>query len=258
MRNAWEDIAGDQGSQFLLIADHASNRVPAGIDLGIAPSLLTQHIALDLGVAPLGRALCAALDCPGILGNVSRLVVDLNREEDANNLIPLHSDGHAVPGNALDGATRQARIDTYWRPYHDRVAAQIAAQKPSLLISLHSFTPKLETQPTVERPWEVGILYNTDTRAARIAIPLLETANVIVGDQLPYSGKMLNATMNRHGEANGIAYLGLEMRQNLISDDAGIARWAAILAPVIKRCILADWSNALHPSTLAARSLRDG
>jgi predicted N-formylglutamate amidohydrolase len=240
MRNAWEDIAGDQDSQFLLIADHASNRVPSGIDLGIAPSLLTQHIAVDLGVAPLGRALCAALNCPGILGNVSRLIVDLNREESADHLIPRHSDGHAIPGNAIDAEARQARIDTYWRPYHDRVAAQIAAQMPKLLISLHSFTPKLAAQPEVARPWEVGVLYNEDSRGARRAIPLLETENVIVGDQLPYSGKVLNATMNRHGEENGIAYLGLEMRQNLISDDAGIAHWAALLAPVIKRCVFED------------------
>jgi predicted N-formylglutamate amidohydrolase len=54
-----------------------------------------------------------------------------------------------------------------------------------------------------------------------------------VGDQEPYSGKLLNATMNRHGEANGIAYLGLEMRQDLIGDPQGVARWCAVLVPVI-------------------------
>ena len=39
--------------------------------------------------------------------------------------------------------------------------------------------------------------------------------------------------MNRHGEANGIAYLGIEMRQDLIGDAKGVAHWCAILAPVI-------------------------
>ncbi len=39
--------------------------------------------------------------------------------------------------------------------------------------------------------------------------------------------------MNRHGEANGIPYLGIEVRQDLIRDAAGVAEWAAILAPVI-------------------------
>ncbi len=230
---AWEEIAGPVDSPFLLIADHASNRVPDDIDLGIAPGLLSQHIAIDIGVAALGRALCAALHCPGILGHVSRLVVDLNREEDAPHIIPTASDGHSIPGNSISEEARRARIARYWRPYHDRVAQQITAQRPRLLISLHSFTPQLETRPEEARPWEVGVLYNEDDRAARQAIPALAAAGVIVGDQEPYSGKLLNATMNRHGEANGIAYLGLEMRQDLIGDPQGVARWCAVLVPVI-------------------------
>lgn len=233
MNKPWEDISGASDSPFLLIGDHASNRVPAGVDLGIDAWLLSEHIAIDIGVAELGRALCAALACPGILGNVSRLVVDLNREEDAPHIIPIASDGHAIPGNAISHEARLARIEHHWRPYHARIAAQITAQKPSLLISLHSFTPQLETRPEEARPWEVGILYNRDDRAARQAIPALEAAGVIVGDQLPYSGKLLNATMNHHGEGNGIAYLGIEMRQDLIGDAAGVARWCAVLAPVI-------------------------
>ena len=199
--------------------------------------LLTLHIALDIGVDALGRALCAQLDCPGILGGISRLVIDFNREENAPHIIPTASDGHVIPGNAINHDARAERIDQYWRPYHRRIMDQIAAQQPRLLISLHSFTPQLETQPDVQRPWEIGILYNQDDRAARIAIPSLEAAGVFVGDQLPYSGKLLNATMNLHGEANGIAYLGIEMRQDLIADAQGVARWARILQPVISSCI---------------------
>ena len=39
--------------------------------------------------------------------------------------------------------------------------------------------------------------------------------------------------MNSHGEANGLTYLGLEVRQDLIGDATGVAHWAARLAPVI-------------------------
>ncbi len=230
---AWMDIRGAADSPFLLIADHASNRVPTDIDLGIDPELLNDHIAIDIGVAALSWELCTALTCPGILGNVSRLVVDLNREEDAPHIIPTSSDGHSIPGNTLSDDARAARIARYWTPYHDRVTAQIARQKPRLLISLHSFTPQLATKPEEARPWQMGILYNEDDRAARQAIPALEARGVLVGDQLPYSGKLLNATMNRHGEANGIAYLGIEMRQDLIGDTTGVAHWCAVLAPII-------------------------
>jgi predicted N-formylglutamate amidohydrolase len=160
-------------------------------------------------------------------------VVDLNREEDAPHIIPLMSDGHSIPGNAISPEDRQARIDRYWRPYHQHIAREITAQRPRLLISLHSFTPQLQTKPDEARPWEIGILYNEDDRAARQAIPALEAQGICVGDQLPYSGKLLNATMNRHGEANGIAYLGLEMRQDQIMTTQGVTRWAGILAPVI-------------------------
>jgi predicted N-formylglutamate amidohydrolase len=63
---------------------------------------------------------------------------------------------------------------------------------------------------------------------------MLADAGAIVGDQLPYSGKLLNATMNLHAEANAIAYVGIEMRQDLIADDAGVGLWADRLAFVIE------------------------
>jgi predicted N-formylglutamate amidohydrolase len=234
MAEAWNFITGDPGVGVLIIADHASAQVPDDIDLGIDPALLETHIAVDLGVADLTAALCARLACPAILGGVSRLVIDLNREEQAAGLIPTQSDGVIISGNI--GVDARTRIVRFWQPYHSEVARIIAAQQPRLLVSLHSFTPQLATRPEESRPWEVGILYNQDDRAARIAIPMLEGAGVNVGDQLPYSGKDLNATMNAHGEANGIAYLGVEMRQELIGDAEGVARWADTLLPVILTC----------------------
>lgn len=236
MSKAWTSIAGDESKKILIIADHASNHVPSDIDLGIAPELLEAHIALDIGVAELAAALCRRLGVPAILGGISRLVVDLNREADAPHIIPTASDGHVLPGNALSHAERLIRIERFWKPYHEEIARVIRCTHPRLLVSLHSFTPRLATQPDEARPWEVGILYNQDDRAARIAIPALEAAGVLVGDQLPYSGKLLNATMNLHGEDNGIAYLGIEMRQDLIRDMGGIARWLDVIAPVVQSC----------------------
>jgi predicted N-formylglutamate amidohydrolase len=230
------ELPGSAATGLLLIADHASNRVPGDIALGVAEDRMREHVAIDIGVDPLGRALCAELGCPGVLAAVSRLVIDLNREEDAPGLIPASSDGSVVPGNAgLDEAGRQARITRFWRPYHDRIAARIDRDRPRLLVSLHSFTPRLASAPNEARPWQIGVLYNQDERAARIAIPLLEAAGIVTGDNLPYSGKVLNATMNRHGEANDIPYLGLEVRQDLIGDAAGVAHWCGMLAPVIRQ-----------------------
>ena len=233
MSEAWIDIAGAPGTDMLLIADHASNRLPSGLDLGVPAALLDQHVAIDIGVAPLAHALSASIGCAGVLGGVSRLLIDLNREEDSAGLIPASSDGHIIPGNVgLSQGEREARI-ALWRTYHHHIADLISAMAPKLLISLHSFTPSLATCDK-PRPWQIGILYNQDDRAARLALPLLAQAGIVAGDNLPYSGKMLNATMNRHGEANGIAYLGIEVRQDLIADDEGVALWCDRLAPIIR------------------------
>ena len=78
------------------------------------------------------------------------------------------------------------------------------------------------------------MLWNNDDRAAHIALPLLRAAGIVAGDNEPYSGKLLNATMNRHAEGSGTPYLGLEVRQDLIDDEKGVTRWAAILAPIIR------------------------
>jgi predicted N-formylglutamate amidohydrolase len=223
----WRLIEGT--GDVLVIVDHASNHVPNGIALGIDPPLLETHIAWDIGAA----ALAEALGFSAFLATLSRLVIDLNREKDAAGLIPVSSDGVPIPGNPGD---RQARVEDYWRPYHEKLAHLIKAMRPKLLVSLHSFTPSLSSKPDEQRPWEVGILYNDDDRAARIAIPLLQDVGFNVGDQLPYSGKDLNATMNRHGEGTGTPYLGIEVRQDLIGDAAGVARMARILLPVIEKC----------------------
>lgn len=230
----WRDIDGDRASGLMLVADHASNRVPDDIDLGIAPELLDRHIAVDIGIAALAPRVCALLGCPGVLADISRLVLDLHREADNPAAIPIASDGHAVPGNArLSHEQRRERIERFWRPYHAHIEAKIDADRPKMLFTLHSFTPQLESHPGPGRPWQVGILYNQDDRAPRIAIPTLEAIGLTVGDNEPYSGKALNATMNLHAEARGLPYLAVEVRNDLIADAEGARKWAEILAPVI-------------------------
>ncbi|MGN6376314.1 MAG: N-formylglutamate amidohydrolase [Sphingomonas sp.] len=217
-------------SDILLLCDHASNVVPEDIRLGVRPEQLSLHIAVDIGAEPLTRALSARLDAPAILATVSRLVIDLHREPDHPDLIPSVSDGHVIPGNALPD--REERIARFHRPYHEALAGLIEATKPKLLASIHSFTARLETS-RADRPWEVGILYNQDDRAAHVAIELLRAEGLEVGDNQPYSGKLFNATLNRHGEGRGIPYIAVEVRNDLIVDDAGVARWTDILGRVI-------------------------
>lgn len=219
---------------LLIVGDHASAHVPADIDLGIDPSLLSCHIAVDIGVENVCAILARSLSCMAILGGVSRLVIDLNREEDAPGLLPVMSDGHTIPGNrSADLAERMVR---FHHPYHHQVERLLGEMTAPFILSVHSFTPALASDPGQQRPWDIGVLYNRDDRAARIAIPLLEAAGLKVGDQLPYAGTLLNATMNRHAEANGIPYLGIEMRQDHVCSEVGQRRFADTLGPIILKC----------------------
>jgi len=213
-------------------ADHASNHVPADITLGIPALLLHEHIAVDIGTEAIAERLARDHAIPAHIAAISRLVCDLNREETAPGLVPEASDGHPIPGNV--GADREARLARFHRPYHTALEQWLAAAEPALIVSLHSFTPRLETSDAA-RPWQVGVLYNTDDRAARIAIPLLAAEGLHVGDNLPYSGRDLNYTMNRHAEGAGRPYLGVELRQDLTATPADQARWAAMLADIAQR-----------------------
>jgi predicted N-formylglutamate amidohydrolase len=224
---------------ILVVADHASNRVPEDIDLGIDRGLLDQHVALDIGVGPIAERLAEQAGFAAFLCNVSRLVCDCNRDEGELAIIPIASDGHAISGNELNHEEHEARLDRFFRAYHAALARQLDAVSVSLILSLHSFTPQLASRPQEKRPWQVGVLYNEDDRAARVAIPLLEAEGLIVGDQQPYSGKLLNATMNRHAEAEGRPYLGIEIRQDEIADAGGQAQWAERLARICNQVAIA-------------------
>lgn len=238
MSEAFAILGQPRFGGILVVSDHASNRVPDDIDLGIAPELLDQHIAVDIGVAEVGALMAQRPGIAAFQGGVSRLVCDFNREEHLPTVVPIASDGHAIPGNALDRTGHEARLARFFRPYHDALANLLADVPQAMILSLHSFTPQLASSDE-PRPWHVGVLYNEDDRAARIAIPMLEAEGLCVGDQLPYSGRLLNATMNRHAEADGRPYLGIEVRQDLISDAQGQAEWAERLARIANQVAVA-------------------
>jgi predicted N-formylglutamate amidohydrolase len=235
---SWELLGEPRFGGILVVSDHASNHVPDDIDLGIDPALLHQHIAVDLGVRAVAWLMAQRPGIAAFCAGVSRLVCDCNREEDAPGAVPEASDGHVIPGNALDAAGRDARIARFHRPYHAALAAQLDAMPPALIVSLHSFTPALAGRPAGERPWQIGVLYNQDDRAARLAMPRLAAEGLNVGDQQPYSGRQLNYTMNRHAEAEGRPYLGLEVRQDQIADAEGHALWAQRLAQIANQVAL--------------------
>ena len=217
------------------MVDHASNHVPMDIDLHIDDSLLHNHIAVDIGVKKTAERIVERFDMAAIMAKQSRLVIDLHRAEDDMAGIPLVSDGHDIAGNRISESQKQERIARFHKPYHDKIEEILEEYRPSLIMTLHSFTPSLMSAPNERRPWEVGVLYGEHETTSKRAIELLKEEGLKVGDQLPYSGKILNYTMDRHAEPRKIPYFCVEMRQDLVGHDEGCDRFAQILGNICEK-----------------------
>lgn len=222
-------------SPFLLLADHAGQQVPRSQGtLGLPQAQLDRHIGWDIGIAGTTRALAQRLDAWAIEQTYSRLLIDCNRPLASLTLIPETSDGTVVPGNAaLTAAQRQQRIDAIHVPYHARINAELDARRdavrPTLLVMMHSFTPVMNG---AQRPWHAGVLYHQDTRFAHPLLRALEEeGDLVVGDNQPYSvTPSSDYAVPVHGEGRGLVHVELEIRQDLIADEAGQQAWAERLA----------------------------
>ena len=212
--NAFETIPGrsDQktvNSRLLFLCDHASNRLPEG-GLGLDPALLATHIAYDIGAASLTRALARAYGAPALLGGWSRLLIDLNRGADDPTLVMKLSDGSIIPGNVSGDADTEAcevarRIAAYHAPYHAAIDAELdRLGKEAAVISMHSFTPAWKGRP---RPWQVGVLYDRDTRLSAPLMARLAEAGFTVGDNEPYTGALEGDTLYQHGTLRGLPHV---------------------------------------------------
>lgn len=228
----------DGRSPFLIVCDHAGNRLPQALgSLGLGAGDLCRHIAWDIGVSAVSGHLAAALDACVVWQLYSRLVIDCNRPPGVPSSIAQMSELTAIPGNSgLDARAVKARIDEIFTPYHDRIRGLIEARRtadrPTVLIAMHTFTPVYATTP---RPWHAGLLYNRDARLARILLELLRAeTGLVVGDNQPYSvSDAADYTIPVHGEARGLPHVGIEIRQDLVTDAAEQRRWAALLSRLL-------------------------
>src|SRR6476660_8613531 len=225
-------------SPFLFTCDHYGRRIPAILDnLGLPEAELARHIAWDIGIAGVAEALSKQLDAHLVAQRYSRLVIDCNRPPHAPSSIPLISEATTIPGN--EGLTREAaeaRRQTIFDPYHRRIDEIIDHRLrdglPTVLVSLHSFTP---AYAGIARPWHIGTLYHRDTVLPPLLLKLLRAeADLVVGDNEPYAvSDETDYTIPVHGEMRGLMNTGIEIRQDLISDQAGESAWAGRLARIL-------------------------
>ena len=219
---------------FLVVCDHASAVLPDEFGV-LSPEDSARHISHDIGAAAVTTLLGNALPAHAFLANVSRLVVDLNRDVDCDDVIPHISDGTVLPFNQnLSDADRAVRLLRYHLPYHlalrDVVNTHLIPQQQAMAILIHSFTPCLACadQP---RPWEIGLLWRDDEATAKqLHAWLKANTNYVVGDNEPYTAFSEASYTMRNHFGNTIPHIAIELRQDLIADEAGQQKMAGVLA----------------------------
>ena len=226
-------------SPFFIACDHYGRLSPRDLgDLGVREADWQRHIAWDIGIAGVATRLADALDAHLVAQRYSRLVIDCNRPPHAASSIPVISEATHVLGNeALSAPARALRQRAIFAPYHARLAEALdhrqAAKQRTFLLALHSFTPVYHG---IARPWHIGTLYQHDTRLPhRLLAALCKEPGLVVGDNEPYAvHEDTDYTIPVHGGRRGLVHTGIEIRQDLIADEAGQSAWAARLAGVLK------------------------
>lgn len=237
----YEIIGQTRPSRWLVACDHASNKIPAttnNASLGLPQEDMDRHIAYDVGAAGVSTHLADLLDARGILSRFSRLVIDPNRGEDDPTLMMRVYDGTIIPGNRhADTVEIKRRLDTYYRPYHTAYDQLAARQDNTIIVAVHSFTPRLNGRSP--RPWHIGILYAHDDRLAK---PLLENLrlerDLCVGENEPYDGHLPGDAVDRHALQKGRPNALIELRHDLIANEKGQREWAERLAPILQRSLV--------------------
>jgi len=228
-------------SNFVIVVDHGSARIPRRLsNLGLPARELQRHIAWDIGALAVAQRVSEALDAPLIAQNYSRLVIDCNRDPKVATSIPQISESSEIPGNVnLSDADRQARHDEIFAPYHQRITALLDRRKAegrrTILVAQHSMT---NSYKGVSREMDAAILYNRDRRFAALMLDALRRyPRLVIADNQPYFvSDETDFTIPRHGEARGLPHVEIELRQDLVGDEAGQIEWAQRLIFALNDC----------------------
>jgi predicted N-formylglutamate amidohydrolase len=225
--------AGGGPAPLLLLCEHAGNEVPAPWrDLGLAAPFLDTHFAGDIGAGALTRLMAARLAAPFVLGNYSRLFLDLNRHPSDWDCFRADMGGIPVPGNrGITEADRELREAIARAPFDAAVSGLLAA-RPAV-ISVHSFTAVMGGK---ERATEIGVLWRKEGRMGEAALESLTRHDgFVIGSNDPYDWHQSEGhTLNRHGLDLGLACLYLEIRNDLLTSDEGRRKVADALVPALE------------------------
>lgn len=231
---------GQGCNPLLLPADHAGRRIPPALsDLGLDAAVRARHIAWDIGIHPVTERLTQSLSAAAIAQTCSCLVIDCNRRPSLASSIPEISETTAIPGNQnVSPIERTPHLLAIFEPYHAAIAAETAARQsrsqPTLHIAMRSFTLVFKS---MSRQMHAAVLYNYSPRLSRALATLMraETEITITENDRYSLSDETELGVHFHFKWNGLDYIEIEIRQDLITDHQGLAGLADRLAHLLPR-----------------------
>jgi predicted N-formylglutamate amidohydrolase len=228
---AFQEFQIEGRSDFIIVADHAGARIPRRLaNLGLPESELRRHIAWDIGALSVARRVAEAMDAPLVAQNYSRLVIDCNRDPQVLTSIPRISEVREIPGNldlseAEIAARRLEIFDPYHRRIRDLIDGRLAAGRRVILVAQHTMTDVYKGN---RREMHAAVLYNRDRRFAGAMLEMLRREqHLIVADNEPYFvSDETDYTIPHHAESRSLLHVEIEIRQDLVTDEAGQTEWA--------------------------------
>ncbi|WP_108813464.1 N-formylglutamate amidohydrolase [Loktanella sp. Alg231-35] len=226
---------GEARSAIVLVCEHASPHIPAALlDLGIKPAARRSHVAWDPGAMAVAQQLSQHLDAVLVASTVSRLVYDCNRPPEAPDAIPTRNEAYEVPGNVgLTDEEKHARVVRYYIPFRERLASEIARRTDPVIVTIHSFTPIYNGE---KRDVEIGVLHDRDSVLADAVMRVADSRDV--RRNAPYGPEDgVTHTLKEHAIRYGHLNVMIEVRNDLIADDAGQTAMAKTLAGWITQAL---------------------
>ena len=194
---------------IVLSCEHASQRIPSAFRRLIANEKLDTHESYDIGAKDLTQLIAEELGIRPHYGNISRLLIDLNRSLE-------HPRSHHRHLNKQD---LQAFIKEEYEPFRSAVRKNIASLKSKskrkiiLHLSIHSFTRHYKNK---RRKTDIGILYDPGRwRELEIALRLQKSLRtqipLAIHRNRPYWGSTDGHTAWLRQRFSPSNYLGLEI-----------------------------------------------
>lgn len=258
----YHELSTNYDSPFIITCEHASRHIPSQYNnLGLSDEdLRSAKDAYDPGSLALAQHIAHTLSASLISMNISRLVIDANRPQNAktNAVDTFHAatlktellvggaSDHIIPipGNAAPDAKAEElrRWNTYVAPYYeavDQLTRQLLTRHPRVYIAqIHSFYPVYNNHV---RTIDIDVAHEHTEVSARVlaATQALSRDHYAVGDNQPWGMDSVDSGVFRDLKLlPNVSVVAFDVNNKHLLEAAGVAAIGEIVSSALSDHIL--------------------